>query len=77
MSTQPTTPQNPNPVVIRVNEQGASLIKAVCSSALKQAGIEALSVVNTILVNMRGIPVKQPEPPQNDKPKKEPEKKGN
>ena len=77
MSNQSTTPQNPNPVVIRVNEQGASLIKAVCSSALKQAGIEALSVVNTILVNMRDIPVKQPEPPQNDEPKKEPEKKGN
>ncbi len=73
MSNQSTTPLNPNPVVIRVNEQGANLIKAVCSSSLKQAGIEALPIVNTILINMRDIPVKQPKPPQNDKP----EKKGN
>jgi len=76
MSTQPTTPLNPNPVVIFVNEQGANLIKAVCSSSLKQAGIEVLPIVNTILVNMKGVPVKQPEPPQNDEPKKEPDKKG-
>ena len=71
-----TTPQNPNPVVIFVNEQGANLIRAACNAALKQSGIEILPVVNTILVNMKGVPVKQLEPPQNDEPKKEPDKKG-
>ena len=46
---------NPNPVVIQVNEQGLGLIKAICNSALKQDGIEALNAVNLILSNVRGI----------------------
>ena len=54
---------NPNPVVIQVNEPGLNLIKAVCNSALKQDGIEALNVVNLILSNMRGIA-----PPQGKAP---------
>lgn len=58
---------NPNPVVIQVNEPGLNLIKAICNSALKQDGIEALNAVNLILSNVRGIA-----PPQTKAPRTQP-----
>ncbi|KKL62324.1 hypothetical protein LCGC14_2186370, partial [marine sediment metagenome] len=60
------TTQKPNPVVINVNVQGMNLIKAVCNAALKQSGMEALTVVNLILSNMKGLA-----PPQLKAPEKE------
>lgn len=53
-----------NPIV-QANEAGVNLIKAVCDSALKRDGLNALNAVSLLLTNTQPIP---PVAPPQDKP---------
>ena len=44
-----------NPIV-QTNEAGINLIKAVCDSALKKDGLNALNAVSLLLANTKPLP---------------------